>query len=486
MSNQIQFRQRLIENIILPEAYALVKAHGQLKEGTAAFNNAIMNHARNYIEESGMIPPEASVVSFQDTQGRVVTHKGAYDALQDQITDYAQKTGGLSKDIVSASNFMLKWVRGASQAKLKSWNILNESLEHITRTGEVTPAQKMLITNSVVDLVAGTILFGGRGLRIPGLIIENPAKAMDTSESPDTLGSFISGAIATILKMNPEMARELKDGLFYKATGLSSARTNNMPLPVFGQGNEIFSSIVQKKFGTLIKNIFTKGLTADYYTSREAFSDLLTTVVSQDTEIASDVNSVGHRYDSKGNVIEIDEEKHPLAHAPGVDFTKNMPGQDQKQGGVTYTAAQKNLQKKYNRLELKDLFKGDNMNLLIDDLTEVYPGNPTKIKTVMKKIIRDKLVPDSGDTFANLATAASIGVSSGDYSISVNDPTLKSLTEDQVIEMAALSQVTQGKSKSVRNLLAQSGRLKLEDEKVMDKFLDKVEEIQSKVDKSLE
>jgi len=490
MSNQIQFRQRLIESLMIPEAYALVKAYGEktgtIKEGTLEFNNAVINHVKNYIEESGMIPPEMSQRVYTDRYGKTEIRKGFIDNAQTELNESLKKMGGLGKEAAGASNFMLKWVRGATQAKLKAWNLLNESLEHITRTGKVTDTQKMIITNSVIDLVAGTILFGGRGVRIPGLVTETPTNALGSEESPDTLGSYITGAISTFLKLNPEAARELKDGLFYKMTGLSSARINNMPLPTLGQGNEIFTSIVTKKFGPLLSHIFTKGLTSEYYSSREIFSDLVGMFVSQDTEIASDIGATGQRYDAKGKPIIIDEEKHIFAHAVGVDMTKNTPGKDPLQGDTTYTKAQKNVVNRYSRLELKDLLNGDTLDTLLDDLEEVYPGNATKITTTVKKLIRDKLVPDSGDIFANLAAAASIATSSGNYGISKEDSTLRNLTDDQVIEMAALSQITQGSSKSVRNLLIESGRLNTDDEKVMDKLVKKIIDIQNKVDKSLE
>lgn len=480
MSNQIQFRQRLIETVIIPEAYAQVKAFG-IPEGTVKFNQAVMNHTKSLIEEAGMIPPEKAKILYTDKTGNVTTRTGGYDRLTHNLTEQSKRGGLFEKELGGATSFMLKWVRGATQAKLKSWNVLNETLDLINNTGVVTDAQKALVTNSIVDLVAGTIIFGGRGLRIPGLVTEW-GNLISDKESPDNVATLITGAIASYLKINPEAAKELKDGLFYNMTGLSSARTNNMPLPTLGQGNEIFSSIVTKKFFPLFESI-TKNLDnlPSYVSSGAFMTDVVSMITSQDTEIASDIGSEGQRYDSKGKPIDIDLEKHPLGHAPGVDFTKNLPSKDSLDLGVDYSQGKRNITVKYDRLSDKEFFKKENIKEYAMKLKEYYKGDPKKIKTALKTAVRNRLVPKGGDTFNDLSTLATTYNSIGSEELIRKDVNIQRLTKEQVIEQAALSGITQKGSYKVLKLLVAAGKFdphNTEDRKLLKQ---KINEIKTKM-----
>jgi hypothetical protein len=334
--------------------------------------------------------------------------------------------------------------------------------------------------------VAGVILFGGRGMRIPGLITEDPTNAIaNTKESPDNIATMLTGAIATYLKIDKETTRELKDGLFYKMTGLSSARTSNMPLPSLGQGNEIFSSIVMKKFGPLITNILGNATSLEgfqnYVTSGGLASDIVGMVTSQDTEIAGDIGAYGKRFDSKGGAVDIDAEKHPLAHAPGVDFTKNMPASGDSVEGVKLMDAPKNIVKKYQKLDDKEFFKRENIKGLVMQLKDIYKGDPTMIKSTVKRIIRDRLVPKGGEIFSELSGVAKTYNSVGNMDLVAEEPALKRLSKDQVIEQAALSVLTQRNSYNVIKLLVAAKKLDMSDPEQKKALKAKIKEIKGKI-----
>lgn len=476
-------RERIIENVIMPEAYSQIKVWGKYKEGTKEFNKAVMNHTRKYMEDLGMIAPDSKFLT-KSTTGSFKVNKHIDDFIQDSLMTANHP---LSNEARSAALFMTKWVKGALQAKLQGYNGMVDVFKKYGRTGKLTKADRAKFLNSVVSMTEGIALFGARGAKIPGFFVENPVEDLQPDQIPETVGTWLAGQIADTLKFDNELRNTIREGAWYKLTGMSGARTESIPVIGVSAGSDIATSMITSKLGNLINAAMTAVESEDLSVLNEA---LVGTFIPKDVDILNEVNVTGEIKDSKGNKLDIEEGKFPfqesVATRAASAITKNLTPDYEVGDTPKFSEADTKIKEKYKKYKLSGVLKEDTFNNLLDDTLSLYTDNPGKAVKVIKTIIEEKAAPHKTKLFNSIGRDAN-DLLALDASVLEKYKPIQRLTKQEVIDIAAESFLFERNTKKTFNLLVKSGKLNMDDEKIMDKiidsYLDKQEDLIKEIEK---
>lgn len=476
-------RERIIENVIMPEAYSQIKAWGKYSEGTKEFNKAVMNHTLKFMEDLGMVSPDSKYLTKSSTGSLKVQHHiddFVQDALMRGKNEFASKEGR------AATLFMTKWVKGALQAKLQGYNNIVDVFRNYGRSGKITKADRAKLLNGMVGMAESIALFGARGAKIPGFFVENPVEDLQPDQIPETVGTWLVGQIADTLKFDNELRNTLREGAWYKLTGMSGARTESIPVIGVSAGSDIASSMIVSKLGNLINAAFTAIETEDLSILNEA---LVGSFIPKDVDILNEVNITGEIKDSKGTKLDIEKGKFPLqesgATRAAAAISKNLTPDYEVSDTPKFSEADTKIKEKYKKYKLSGVLREDTFNNLLDDTLSIYTDDPSKAVKVIKTIIEEKAAPHKTKLFNSIGRDAN-DLLALDASVLEKYKPIQRLTKQEVIDIAAESFLFEQNTRKTFNLLVKSGKLDINDDKLMDKIIDSYLDKQDDLIKEIE
>jgi len=466
-------RERVIENVILPEAYSQIKAWGRYKEGTLDFNRAVMNHTIKYMEDLGMIAPDSKFV-YKSGVGELRTGKHIDDAIQDA---FLKMNSPIAKEGRSAALFMTKWVKGAVQAKLQAYNNVVDVFRSYGQTGTITKADRAKLLNGIVEMAEGIAIFGARGAKVPGAFVENPFGEQKPNEVPETVGTYLMGQIADTLKFDSELRNLLREGGWYKMTGMSGARSESIPIIGASAGTDIASALLITRLENVLSATMRTLETGDLSLLGEV---ALSTITPTDIDILTNVQTTGKILDSQGNEIFIDKDKFPLQKNPvaryGTAITKNLTPDYEQSKDEMVGEADTRIRDKYKKLTFSQVLKDDNFDKLIDDVSKLYPENPQKVEDLVSSIIEDKVAPERTKFFKKLNRDANDLLGFPAEALQ-EVKALQRLSDKEVAKLAAESVMFEPSNNKTLNLLIKSGKFDLEDDRAWDRMFDEYEKL---------
>ena len=451
----------LVDNII-PRAYGQVKAWGKYAEGTKEFNKAVVNHTLKFMDDVGMISPKSKYV----TKTKAGLGKFSYkveDHIDDMLHQAFSGQDFLSKNLKASTMFMTKWVKGAVQAKLQSFNNIKDTLYTIGRTGKVTDIQRAKIVNGLLEQGLGLAIFGSRGAKVPGLFQEmsDPTGFAGADEVPKTISTWLVNEISLQLKFDTEFRNLLREGLWGKILGLSGARTESVPFIGAGLGSDISASLIIKKLGNIIERSIEAAKQGDISLLAEG---VYGTIIPSDVDIASDVAISGAPYSSTGDKQGVDTEEHPLMSNTSIKkagySTKNKPLEylaQESQLVKPIHELDRSIKEKYSRLSLKEFGKKSTIKSVVKDLTSVYK-DPGRVEELLTSMIEDRLTPTKSKVFKKYKGMMSDLLTLDTDLVKGNLPELVNISEKEVLSLIAESIVHEPNSQSIL-LLKKVGKL---------------------------
>lgn len=443
---QNQTRERMIENVFVPKAYGQVKAWGKFTEGSKEFNNAVINHTQKIIEDVGMAPPKSSyVVKTGETSYKVSKHID--EAIKDGLRRSSLPTQ-FKKELVSSALFMTTWVKGVVQAKLQAYNGIIESLRDIGVSGAVTKAQRGRIVSGLASIAWTTTVFGVRGARVPGLFQEISSPTSNPNAPAETVATQ---AVDMVQKMIGGMTNEerlaVRDGLWGIHTGLTGARTVNVPIIGAGTGQNIATSMIWKKISNLADSMLSATDSIRRGEFGEAGTELMEiplSIIPKDIDLVTDAQIKGETYDLAGNPIKMTGAlgENAVGQQLGA-ISKNLPLENTVENtsfmGKELTGLDAKIKSKYSQYNIKEFVKGGHLKSAFKEFKTLYPEDKALAVDKLSKMIDSKLAPTSTKVFKELKSNFK-DLNALDKNVIIQEyPKLGRITRKEAVELAAES-----------------------------------------------
>ncbi len=455
-------RERMLIDNVIPKAYGQVKAWGGYAENTPEFNKAVVNHTLKFMDDTGMISPKSKYVVKQKAGLGKFSYK-----VEENIDDWLHNTfkgqGFIQKEATASSMFMTKWVKGAIQAKLQSFNNIKDTLYEIGKTGKVTDLQRAKLINGVLEQALGLAIFGARGTKVPGMFQEmsDPTGFAGEDDIPETVSTWLVNEIALQLKVDTDLRNTLREGLWGKVLGMAGARTESVPFIGAGLGADISMGLITKKFANVVDRASEAIKQGDISLLAEG---ALSTIIPADVDMASDVSVTGAPISSKGEKLSVDTEEHPLmkntAIKKAVYSTKNKPIEFLAQESILskkITDIDKTIKQKYQRLNLKEFATKSNIKSVVRDLKSVYEDSG-RIEIILEDMINDKLMPTKSKLFKGYKRDMTDLLSLDTKLVKKHFPQLMTISEKETLNLIAESIVHEPNSQTIL-LLKKVGKL---------------------------
>lgn len=473
-------RERMLVDNIIPRAYGQIKTWGKFAEGTPEFNKAVINHTLKFMDDLGMVPPKSKYIEKLKTASGKSYYK-SHDHLDDWLQNKFKGQDMISKEARSASMFMTKWVKGAIQAKLQSYNNIKDTLFEIGKTGKVTNIQRAKVVNGVLEQALGLAIFGARGAKVPGAFTEFPE--LDSMGSPDdvpeTATSWLVNEIGLQLGFDTELRNALREGLWGKLTGLSGARTESVPMFGAGLGSEISKGLILQRFEGTFEALFKAVETGDLSILGQG---LLENIVPKDVDIASDVTVSGAPYSPSGNKMEVNREEHPLmkssAIASAAYSTKNRPLEYLKQESFldkNIEDIDKTITSKYERLSIQEFATKSTIRSIVTDLKSVYK-DPSRVEKVLERILDQKITPTKSKIFKRYKGSITDLLALDTELVKEYFPELLNLSKKATLDLIAESAVHEKNGQTLL-LLKKVGKLPTLDQKDKESIKKKIQQL---------